>query len=100
MANGGDSLTLGWYPNTGFIAHRWIGYNEATILYLLGMGAATNPLPAAHWASWTSGYEVADQLRPQLRPVPTVVRTSILALLGRFSALVGRLHERQRHHLL
>jgi len=57
MANGGDSLTLGWYPNTGFIAHRWIGYNEATILYLLGMGAATNPLPAAYWASWTSGYE-------------------------------------------
>ena len=57
MANGGDSLTLGWYPNTGFIAHRWIGYNEATILYLLGMGAATDPLLAAHWASWTSGYE-------------------------------------------
>jgi len=26
------------------------------ILYLLGLGAATNPLPSVHWETWTSGY--------------------------------------------
>jgi hypothetical protein len=56
MANGGTSLTMGWHPETGFISSRWIGYNEAMILYLMGMGAPTNPLPASHWTAWTSGY--------------------------------------------
>jgi hypothetical protein len=56
MANGADSLTMGWQPESGFLPWRWIGYNEAMVLYLMGLGAATNPLPAAHWNSWTSGY--------------------------------------------
>jgi hypothetical protein len=56
MANGGDSLTMGWFPESGFLSARWIGYNEAMVLYIMGLGAATNPLPAAHWTSWTSGY--------------------------------------------
>lgn len=56
MANGANSLTMGWMPETGFLSARWIGYNEAMVLYVMGLGAATNPLPAAHWNSWTSGY--------------------------------------------
>lgn len=56
MANGANSLTMGWQPESGFLSARWIGYNEAMVLYLMGLGAATNPLPAAHWTSWTSGY--------------------------------------------
>lgn len=56
MCNGGNTLTMGWHPETGFISSRWIGYNEAMILYIMGMGAATNPLPASQWAGWTSGY--------------------------------------------
>ena len=56
MANGGNSLTMGWMPESGFISARWIGYNEAMVLYIMGLGAATNPLPPVNWASWTSGY--------------------------------------------
>ncbi len=56
MCNGGNTLTMGWHPETGFISSRWIGYNEAMILYIMGLGAATNPLPASQWAGWTSGY--------------------------------------------
>ncbi len=56
MCNGGNSLTMGWTPESGFISSRWIGYNEAMILYIMGFGAATNPLPASQWASWTGGY--------------------------------------------
>jgi hypothetical protein len=56
MANGGNSLSMGWHPESGFIASRWIGYNEAMILYVLGMGATNNPVPASYWSAWTSGY--------------------------------------------
>lgn len=56
MANDSTSLSHGWRPESGFITARWIGYNEGMLLYLLGMGAATNPLSADHWATWTSGY--------------------------------------------
>ena len=56
MCNGGVSLTMGWMPESGFITSRWIGYNEAMVLYLMAFGASTNPLPPAQWNSWTSGY--------------------------------------------
>ena len=56
MANGANSLTMGWKPESGFLPWRWIGYNEAMVLYIMGLGAATNPVPAVQWSSWTSGY--------------------------------------------
>jgi hypothetical protein len=56
MANGSNSLAMGWHPDRGFIRGRWAGYNEAMILYLLGMGASTNPLPGINWSSWANGY--------------------------------------------
>ena len=49
MANGANSLTMGWFPESGFITARWIGYNEAMVLYIMGLGAATNPLPPVQW---------------------------------------------------
>lgn len=56
MRNGKDSLTMGWKPESGFLTSRWIGYNEAMLLYLMGLGADPDPLPAASWPAWTSGY--------------------------------------------
>lgn len=56
MANGANSLTMGWKPESGFLPWRWIGYNEAMITYLMGLGAATNRLPPVQWSSWVSGY--------------------------------------------
>ena len=57
MTNGAASLTHGWAPESGMLPYRWIGYNEAMILYVLGMGAPTGPLPASAWTAWTSGYQ-------------------------------------------
>jgi hypothetical protein len=57
MANGQDSLAMGWHPESGFIKRRWIGYNEAMILLILGLGAPENPLPPKFWKEWTSRYE-------------------------------------------
>ena len=56
MLAGRDSLSMGWMPESGFLTSRWIGYNEAMILYLLGLGARTNALPDGVWERWTSGY--------------------------------------------
>ena len=56
MAQGTDAVSMGWHPTSGFISSNWIGYNEAMLLYCLGLGTATNPLPATAWSRWTSGY--------------------------------------------
>lgn len=57
MLNGGKTLTMGWHPETGFIKARWKGYNEASILYLLGIGS-DNPtrLDPSAWQEWTRTY--------------------------------------------
>jgi hypothetical protein len=54
--NGHASVSHGWKPETGFLRYRWQGYNEALILYVLGLGSPTHPLPAKSYRSWTSTY--------------------------------------------
>jgi hypothetical protein len=56
MARGSNVVSMGWFPGSGFISSDWIGYDEAMILYCLGLGTATNPLPNSAWQGWTSGY--------------------------------------------
>jgi len=57
MAQGSPAVAMGWQPTSGFSGFgNWIGYDEGMIIYLLGLGTATNPLPAAAWNYWTSGY--------------------------------------------
>jgi hypothetical protein len=55
--NGGDSVTLGWKPKSGFLRYRWQGYSEALILYLLGLGSPTHPLPPDSYRRWTDTYD-------------------------------------------
>ena len=55
--NGGATVTHGWRPETGFLAYRWEGYNEALILYALGLGSPTHPLPEESFAAWTTTYD-------------------------------------------
>jgi hypothetical protein len=57
MSQGTNAVAMGWQPTSGFTGYNnWIGFNEAMILYCLGLGTATNPLPASAWSQWTSGY--------------------------------------------
>ena len=44
--NGGATVTHGWTPESGFLPYRWEGYDEAALLYVLGLGSPTYPLPA------------------------------------------------------
>ena len=55
--NGGAALSHGWKPETGFIPHRWTGYDEGLLLYLLGLGSPTFPLPAESYAAYCSTYQ-------------------------------------------
>lgn len=49
-------VSLGWHPESGFLPYDWNGYNEAMILYLLGLGSPTHPIPSNAWHAWTNGY--------------------------------------------
>lgn len=50
-------VAMDWRPESGHHPNGWAGYNEAMALYLLGLGAANNPLPAAAWTAWTATYD-------------------------------------------
>jgi hypothetical protein len=54
--DGGPAVTHGWRPETGFIPHRWTGYDEGLLLYLLGLGSPTHPLPPESYAAYCSTY--------------------------------------------
>jgi hypothetical protein len=54
--NDGATVTHGWKPEGGFLDYRWAGYDEALLLYVLGLGSPTHPLPESSYAAWTSTY--------------------------------------------
>ena len=54
--NGGLTVTHGWKPESGFLRYRWEGYDEALLLYVLGLGSPTRPLPEQSYAAWASTY--------------------------------------------
>lgn len=53
------NLSMGYHPERGFLKSEWIGYNEAMILLVLGMGSPTHPLPADCWERWCAPYQWA-----------------------------------------
>lgn len=54
--NGGLTVAHGWTPERGFMRYRWEGYNEAILLYVLGLGSPTHPLPEESYQAWTRTY--------------------------------------------
>ncbi len=45
-------MSMGWMPEIGFLPSRWNDYSELMMIYLLGMGAPSRPLPPQTWTSW------------------------------------------------
>ncbi len=54
--NAGETVTHGRKPETGFLQYRWEGYDEALLLYILGLGSPTHPLAENSYAAWASTY--------------------------------------------
>ncbi len=55
--DGEATVTHGWKPESGFLEYRWEGYDEALLLYILGLGSPTHPLPQDSYAAWASTYK-------------------------------------------
>ncbi len=60
-----DTLLLphGWRPETGFLQYRWDVYSEMMMMYLLGLGSNTYPLPPTAWDAWKRSEFEYDGIR-------------------------------------
>ena len=54
--NRGAAVSHGWKPERGFLRYRWTGFNEGLLLYVLGLGSDTHPLPRRSYTAWTRTY--------------------------------------------
>ena len=50
-------VSMGWFPEKGFIEHDWRGYNEAMLLYVLALGSPTHAVEPEAWTAWTRTYD-------------------------------------------
>ena len=55
--NGKSSVSQGWKPECGFLHYGWEVYDEAAILYVLGLASPTFPLSHDSFQTWTSTYQ-------------------------------------------
>jgi hypothetical protein len=49
MLAGGDTLSMGWKPEGGFLGANWDSFNEGLLAYVLAIGSPTYPIPAESW---------------------------------------------------
>lgn len=62
MRNYNPGILMAWQPTTGFAGYgQWVGYCEASIMYLLALGSPTHPIDYDGWLKWTSGYDFGTQ---------------------------------------
>lgn len=55
----GQLISMGWKPESGFIPHDWLGYNEAMLVVLLALGSPTHPVEESAWSAWSESYRGA-----------------------------------------
>lgn len=60
--DGRDVMSMGWFPDKGFLDASWKGYNEAMILYIMALGSPTHPIQDSTWKAWTNTYEWKEHL--------------------------------------
>jgi hypothetical protein len=49
MMNKENYLSMAWFPGNKFLPHLWRDYNEAIMLYFLGVASTTHPIPPEVW---------------------------------------------------
>ncbi len=55
--NGKAAISHGWKPECGFLHYGWEGYNEAALLYILGLASPAHPLTNGSFQEWTATYQ-------------------------------------------
>ena len=71
--DGQATLSMGWKPESGFLASRWDHYCELMLIYLLGLGSETHPLPPETWRAWSRPVREFDGERFVWSPAPLFV---------------------------
>ncbi|MDE3059299.1 MAG: Tat pathway signal protein, partial [Bacteroidota bacterium] len=62
MRNYNPGILMAWKPGTGFSGYgQWVGYNEASIMYVLALGSPSHPVDYYAWQEWTSGYQYGSE---------------------------------------
>jgi hypothetical protein len=56
-------LPHGWTPETGFLPYRWDNYSEMMMMYLMGLGSGSHPLPTQAWDAWKRTVFEYDDIR-------------------------------------
>jgi hypothetical protein len=49
MLNNGPTFSMGWTPESGFLASRWKTYCELMMIYLLAIGSKSHPVAPEYW---------------------------------------------------
>lgn len=49
MMADGETVSMGWLPEGEFLGARWSNFDEGLLLYALGIGSPTHPLPPESW---------------------------------------------------
>lgn len=55
--NGTPGVSQGWKPECGFLHYGWEGYNEAALLYVLGIGSPSLPFTPSAYVTWELTYQ-------------------------------------------
>ncbi len=49
-------ISMGWFPESQFINHDWMGYNEGMMVYILALGSPTHAVEPDAWQVWSRSY--------------------------------------------
>lgn len=49
MMDGGNMVSMGWMPESGFLDATWDHFDESILLYVLAIGSPTYPAPVSMW---------------------------------------------------
>ena len=52
ILHGGQTFSMGWIPEQGFLKSRWDTYSELMMMYLLGFASRTHALAPTVWNEW------------------------------------------------
>ncbi|MCO8123849.1 hypothetical protein NHH03_19040 [Stieleria sp. TO1_6] len=52
MLAGGDTLSMGWKPETEFLPSRWDRYSELMVMVLIAIGSRHHAIPPDCWYAW------------------------------------------------
>ncbi|AWI57901.1 glucoamylase family protein [Sinorhizobium fredii] len=55
--NRGDTVAMGWRPPGRFLKHRWRGYSEALLLYVLALGSSNRPVAPETYGAYSAAHE-------------------------------------------